>query len=128
MDAASEAAAKALYSTVGAEIHCAPPWEGLSDPMREEYRKQAMRVVDAYRGAVEKARDTQLYEYRIALKTLPGPDACVRMPAPSDESGFRRGYAPPDTCQARVVGDEYHCGRCGKFWDIHDEPPGCDDA
>ena len=29
-------------------------------------------------------------------------------------------------CQARVLGDQYHCDRCGVVWDINDQdPPDC---
>jgi hypothetical protein len=30
------------------------------------------------------------------------------------------------TCKARVIGDQYHCSRCGYVWDIADkDPPAC---
>lgn len=32
-------------------------------------------------------------------------------------------------CEARVVGDEWHCGRCGLQWDVNDDdPPRCGQA
>lgn len=32
-------------------------------------------------------------------------------------------------CQARRVGDQMQCGRCGKQWDVNDpERPPCDSA
>ena len=32
-------------------------------------------------------------------------------------------------CQARRVGDQMQCGRCGKQWDVNDpERPQCDSA
>ena len=33
------------------------------------------------------------------------------------------------TCQARRIGDQMQCGRCGKQWDVNDpELPQCDSA
>jgi len=29
-------------------------------------------------------------------------------------------------CQARVIGDQYHCAKCGLVWDVSDiDPPDC---
>lgn len=29
-------------------------------------------------------------------------------------------------CQARVIGDQYHCYKCGLVWDVADlDPPDC---
>lgn len=29
-------------------------------------------------------------------------------------------------CQARIIGDQYHCYKCGLVWDVSDlDPPDC---